>query len=275
MKHCKEPGEFRPTEQQIQYLMELEKTGARRGYIATIARHCSVNHGTVSRYFKACREKGFLTEKDSITPLGRRWLNGYSKLMEDLTIYLRQIGVPEGEIRRQRRQMIENLDHHLLAGMVRKNQETRTDVSRDKGENGSKDFAKELLIYGTYPVGFAVYKMGEEKGFSMANEGFEKPAILRHNKRGSWLVLRTCPLKGRSRIHGELMAGYLDAVKYQQRGVLRQGDLRNRELRIPLEAFSFNKRQGGELSGSILLTVSCSVGRMHMPESTAILVFWA
>lgn len=41
--------------QQIQYLMELEKIGNRRGCVQMAADACGVSHGTVSRFFKSCR----------------------------------------------------------------------------------------------------------------------------------------------------------------------------------------------------------------------------
>lgn len=75
-------------------------------------------------------------------------------------------------------------------------------------------------------------------------------------------------------MNGEAMTGHLESLKFEQDGMLHQAEIKNGVLRIPLDACRFRKRQGGEMSGSIPITVSCSVGRVHMPESTAVLMFW-
>jgi len=54
-----------------------------------------------------------------------------------------------------------------------------------------------------------------------------------------------------------------------QKAVMRDG-----KIRIPLEVCHLRKRQGGELRGELHVMVTCSVGRVHMPESTATLMFW-
>ena len=51
-----------PSMLQIQYLMELEKVGKKRGSVTMIADICGVSHGPVSRFFKECMERGYLTE---------------------------------------------------------------------------------------------------------------------------------------------------------------------------------------------------------------------
>ena len=49
---------------------ELEKTGKKRGSVAMIADTCGVSHGPVSRFFKECIGKGYLTEKYEFTTEG-------------------------------------------------------------------------------------------------------------------------------------------------------------------------------------------------------------
>ena len=45
-------------------------------------------------------------------------------------------------------------------------------------------------------------------------------------------------------------------------------------IKLPLEAFKIHIGMGGEIKGMLPITVTCSVGNGHMPESTALLVFW-
>ena len=95
-----------PTMQQLQYLMELEKLGNRRGNVAMIADICGVHHGSVSRYLKICCENGLLTKEYTFTPNGKLWLDGYKKLIGDLEVYLHNIGMAESEIPGHTKRMI-------------------------------------------------------------------------------------------------------------------------------------------------------------------------
>lgn len=265
-----------PTMQQLQYLIELEKLGNRRGNIAMIAEICGVHHGSVSRYLKICCENGLLEKDYTFTANGKLWLDGYKKVIGDLEIYLRNIGMAESEIPGHVKRMIENLDYHVLVTMLRCDREMRRDHSANKKESTSKKFLSEVLEYGTHPVEFMLFRVGHPEGtqVSMANRGFKRPAYLKHNKRGSWLYLNIQEMIAQSRMSGETMTGHLNSLKFEQEGVLHQTEIKNGQLRIPLDACRFRKHQGGEMSGSISITVSCSVGRAHMPESTAILMFW-
>lgn len=265
----------RPTMIQLQYLMELEKLENRRGIIVQIAEKCGVNHGSVSRYFKSCCEKNYLTLDYRFTELGRAWLKGYKDLIEKLTDYLRKIGVAEKQIPENVKDMIENMDYYTLTSMLRNDQKMKSIYSVGKKEVLSRNFLGEVLTYGNCYVHFMFYRIdNEDDKVSMANRGFHKLGLIRHNKRASWLELSTCEMEANSRINGERMAGHLETLKYEYNGMLHKVDIKDGKLRIPLAACRFHRRQGGEIEGFISVAVTCSVGMMHMPESTALLVFW-
>lgn len=265
----------RPTMLQLKYLMELEKQEFGRGVVGSIAEKCGVNHGSVSRYFKTCCQNGYLTQDYKLTQMGKAWLNGYKDLIDDLTIYLEKIGVAEREIPDNIKDMIENIDYYTLTSMLRNDQRMKSIYSIKKKEVLSRNFLEEVLGYGNRHVDFMLYRMaGEGGGVSMADRGFAKPAYLRHNKRVSWLELEICDMKANSRVDGKEMSGHLESLKYEYNGILHQADVKAGKIRIPLSACHFHRRQGGEFQGSIAVTVTCSVGRGHMPESTAMLLFW-
>lgn len=267
-----------PTMQQIRYLMELERLDNKRGTVAMISEICGVHHGSVSRYLKISCENGLLTKDYEFTKAGRLWLGKYKKLVEDLEGYFQNIGLAGEEIPAAVKKMIENFDYHVLTSMVRTDQEIRRNYSanKDKKKTPMKNFLSEVLKYGTEPVSFMLFRMDHQKGYrvSMANRGFERPAILRHNKRGSWIQLTLKEMSAESRMTGAMMTGHMESMKYEENGVLQQAEIRNGSLRIPLEACHFIRKPGGEVIAMIPVTVTCSVGRNHMPESTAILVFW-
>lgn len=266
-----------PTILQIQYMAELERLGNKRGNVAVIAEKCGVGHSSVSKFFKTCYENGYLTEDYSFTAAGKQWLKSYQEVILGLAEYFQSIGVPEAEIPEQIKSMVENVEYHVLKFMVdnyRNSKNTKT--AEKKREYIFKNKLDEVLKYGSYPVDFILFRLNHQDGttLSMANRGFEKPALLKHNKRGSSLQLTIKKMEAESRIDGRPMEGVLKSLKYEENGMLFQAEIKDGMLRIPLEACLLNVRQGGEVRGIIPVTVTCSVGREHMPESTAMLVFW-
>lgn len=267
----------RPTMQQLQYLIELEKVDKKRGIIAQIAENCGVNHASVSRYLKTCCENEILTKKYEFTEAGKAWFTSYKKLMAELAVYLRSIGIPENEIEENIKDMIENVGHHTLVSILGNVRKTRSTHTLEKKEMFSNNFLKEVLPSKIEcAVYFMIYQLEGKRGISvsMADQGFEKPAILRQNRRGSWLQLTIRDMSAHSRVNGEKMTGHLETLKYEQRGMLIQAEIKNGVVRIPLGACSFHRRKNGEIKGMIPVAMTCSVGRTHMPESTALLVFW-
>ena len=113
-----------PSMLQIQYLLELEKTGKKRGSVAMIADTCGVSHGPVSRFFKECIGKGYLTEKYEFTTEGAHALLTYKRLLRDVKTYLKAMNIPEKEIPEKMKQLIENVDYDLLRTMVRNARQT-------------------------------------------------------------------------------------------------------------------------------------------------------
>ena len=190
--------------------------------------------------------------------------------------YFRSIGIPEAQLEANVRDMIENISCYTISTMLANYKRMQSSHVREKRERLTEQFLREMLPEKIEcPVYFMLYRNKEGKmALSMADHGFEKPAILKHNRRGSWLILKRKEMQGFSRINGEKMSGHLDTLKYDQEGTLIQAECRDDMIRIPLRAFQFHRRQGGEVRGVLSVTMTCSVGRSHMPESTAVLVFW-
>lgn len=269
-----------PTVQQLQYLAELENLKAERGFVVLIAEKCGVTHGVVSRYLKSCIDNGYLTLDYQFTELGQLWLNDYRKLMEDLGEYLRFIGIPEHEIAENVRTLIENTELHTLKAMVR-GYENMMVLKQTGKEKGVPDNLKEELHrYGECRVHFKIYRMNAADGkygqsrFSMANQGFEKLALLGKDDSGEYLEFQIKEMSADSRVDGTRMTGRLEHLRYEEHGVLHTAVIHEGRLRISLDAFRLHRGQGGELIGMAPVTVTCSVGRVHMPESTALMMIW-
>ena len=200
-----------------------------------------------------------------------KWLGEYRQLIRRLRVYFQEMGMDEAETEGNVRVMIEHMEPKTILCMIQKQTEQGS-----LREQEAKQMVGGMIHYGTYPVDFALYRQdGKKQGErSMADRGFQKPALLRHNRRGSYLQLEICETQGKSRVSGITMRGHLESLKYRDRGILCQADIRAGRLKIPLRVFAFRKKQDGTLKGILPVTVSASVGRTHMPESTALLIFW-
>lgn len=269
-----------PTMQQLQYLIELENLKTERGFVVLIAEKCGVTHGVVSRFLKSCIDNGYLTEDYRFTEFGQSWLNDYRKLMSDLEEYLRAVGIPEQELKENVRTLIENTEMHTLKAMVR-NYENTIVMERMRKRGGVPEHMKnELRQHEKCGVYFKIYRIKncgqkvENDPFSMANRGFEKLASLGKDDSGYYLEFRLREMSAGSRVDGTPMSGWLEQLKYELQGVMKLAVIQDRKLKMPLEAFRFHHSQGGEMIGMAPVTVTCSVGRTHMPESTALMVVW-
>ena len=276
-----------PSMLQIQYLLELEKVGKKRGSVAMIADTCGVSHGPVSRFFKECIEKGYLTEKYEFTAEGTHALLTYKKLLRDVKLYLKTMNIPEKEIPDKMKQLIENVDYDLLRTMIRNARQTAEQAAKqDKSQKDAQDsqysrdsnayFIEKILEKGKFQVGISIHQISRnsETRLSMAHRGFEHLASIRNNTRGSWLELTIREIHGRSRIDGTEMSGHLSSLKYEKQGQLYEAVIKDGHLKIPLSACHFFRGRLGNVKGTVHITVACNVGNAHMPESTAVLTFW-
>lgn len=269
----------RPTMLQVKYMEELSKLTAdlrKRGGISAVAEICGVNHSVVSRFFKSCIEAGYINEKNKITDEGMEWLNYYCKIRDELEIYFRDIGVPEAEIADSIADMEENMEPYTIRLMLQC-------FKKSKRKNFYEESKKlnplaSVIEKGQYAVSFRLLKYNRNKGviqgLSMSDKAFEKPALLKVNNRGVFLVLTFKEIYAQSGTTGNLMKGHMTGLKYEFEGKIVKAPVRERKVRIPVEACMYKIYSGGGIRAALPVTFSVNVGNMHMPESTALLVFW-
>ncbi|MCD8356510.1 MAG: hypothetical protein LUE11_08075 [Clostridia bacterium] len=265
-----------PTLLQLQYLRELEQLEVSRGFISLIAERCNVSHVAVSKYMKSCVESGILTGDYAFTEYGRTWLHGYLTLIKELEQYLRDIGVPEQELAENVRTLVESTEQHTLQAMIHSHARAQQKQTAKRRTWLSEGFWEEILQNGSCRVQFKLYRINgtRRNAFSMANHGFDKRAYVVRSEGREYLELTIREMNANSRVDGQLMCGHLETLKYELDELLQIATLEDGRIQIPLEACRFHRGQGGELTGIIPVTLTCSVGRIHMPESTALLTFW-
>lgn len=266
----------RPTMLQLKYLQGLSRVEKKRGAQGSIAEYYNVNRSTVNRFFKNCIERGILTEALEFTAEGQEWLDRYVKLYENLQKYLEEIGARPEEIEETIDIMVEDIDIHMLELMINAHAEKKSVYKRKENEL-DQEIQNNLQKCERHPVVFRLYRMNKKPGQSrdsMAMRGFEETAEIVQDKGESYLELKVKDMSAHSRVSGETMVGKLKTLKYEHDEVLETADIVNNVVRIPMEACKIHKWTGVGTMGVVPVTVTCSVGLVHMPESTALLYFW-
>ena len=266
----------RPTMLQLKYLQGLSRVEKKRGAQGSIAEYYHVNRSTVNRLFKNCNERGILTEALEFTAEGQEWLDRYVRLYENLQKYLEEIGAKPEEIEETIDVMVEDIDIHMLELMINAHAEKKSVYKRKENEL-DQETQNNLQKCERHPVVFRLYRMNKKPGQSrdsMAMRGFEETAEIVQDKGESYLELKVKDMSAHSRVSGETMVGKLKTLKYEHDEVLETVDIVNNIVRIPMEACKIHKWTGVGTMGVVPVTVTCSVGLVHMPESTALLYFW-
>lgn len=266
----------RPTMLQLKYLQGLSRVEKKRGAQGSIAEYYNVNRSTVNRFFKNCIERGILTEALEFTVEGQEWLDRYVRLYENLQKYLEEIGARPEEIEETIDVMVEDIDIHMLELMINTHAEKKSVYKRKENEL-DQEIQNNLQKCERHPVVFRLYRMNKKPGQSrdsMAMRGFEETAEIVQDKGESYLELKVKDMSAHSRVSGETMVGKLKTLKYEHDEVLETVDIVNNIVRIPMEACKIHKWTGVGTMGVVPVTVTCSVGLVHMPESTALLYFW-
>lgn len=122
---------------------------------------------------------------------------------------------------------------------------------------------------------FEKKKMVQKRGIVqlIADRGFERMAKIVHNQEESYLELTVKEMHAMSRVDGRDMAGHLASLKYLSHGSLKMAEIKDGKVRIPLNVCTYEIYDHGIIWGNVSITVACSVGAAHMPESTARLIF--
>ncbi len=266
----------RPTMLQLQYLQSLSKVEKKRGAQGRIAEYYGVNRSTVNRYFNNCIERGILTESLEFTEAGEEWLERYSNLYENLQNYLTEIGAKPEEIDETLDVMVENIDIHMLEMMINAFAAKKS-VYKKKENELDQEIQNNLQKCERHPVVFRLYRMNKKLGQdrdSMAMRGFEDVAEIVQENGESYLELKLKEMAAQSRVNGEMLEGKLKTLKYEHNGVLETADIEDNTVKIPMEVCRIHRWTGIGTMGIVPVTVTCSVGPVHMPESTALLYFW-
>ena len=128
---------------------------------------------------------------------------------------------------------------------------------------------------GSYYFPFIIYReqIKNHNNLSMANKGFENPCELIVKDHEGLVYLAVKTVSAESMSSGKKMEGRVNKMQYLYDGEFRDGGIDGQYVYFPVTALNFiamGKGRDTLLHGSVCLKMQCSVGDMHMPESTAI-----
>ena len=150
----------------------------------------------------------------------------------------------------------------------------RYELRRQK-EFGGEELCRHLAD-GEYSFPFLIYRETVRGGtnLSMANEGFRHPCVLRVADGRGQIVLQPVDLSAKSPLTGRKMNGRVRKLTIlQPDGVFMRAEEDGENLAFSADVLHFlniGAGMGQILHGSVCMRMQCSVGTMHMPESTAI-----
>ncbi|MDE7157683.1 MAG: hypothetical protein K2O02_07000 [Lachnospiraceae bacterium] len=247
--------------------------------VMEIARTLREEHYSISRAIAALEKDGLISKeqprKPHLTEKGRQQAQRYAERINITTSHLLYEGVN-----------MESAANDAYYWALYNTDETM-DVIRSAEEKyrvkyelrDQKQFSGAILCRmlkdGEYQFPFIIYRENAKNGsnISMANEGFEHPCVLSIKDGKGLLRIKALDISANSAVSGKRMRGHVESLKYFDSGSYVNADRSGYVLSIPASAFTFKnigEGIGQILHGQVCMKIRCSVGVVHMPESTAI-----
>lgn len=128
---------------------------------------------------------------------------------------------------------------------------------------------------GSYFFPFTIYRnqIKNQNNISMGNIGFEHPCQLIVKDQEGMIYLMIKTVSAQSASDGRRMEGRVHKMQYWENGQFNNAGIEGRYVYFPINSLTFISMGRGRdtlLHGSVCLRMQCSVGDMHMPESTAV-----
>lgn len=255
-----------------------------------VARIFGVNKSNVSRAINEAVNQGLLTYSDAsyeLTGYGEEYIKAYEYRLDRISEWLKRQGVDSDSARNDSFTLMEVCSEKTLKLLQDKGSMAKIYNNLEKVKNSTKFQGEEILKYideGEYQLPFTFYKISGEgavsgheniemQSVSMANAAFCHPAVLSVSKAGGDICLRIKSMIQKSKANSQKIEGRLKTIKYQMNKKEKIAMLNDEKVYIPIEAMNFLFiKEDNILKGYMKLTMSCTVGEAHMPESAAVLV---
>ena len=142
-------------------------------------------------------------------------------------------------------------------------------------ERFNGDVLCQKMEDGDYQLPFIIYRehVQNNSNISMANDGFEHPCVISVRNGVGTVQLKAISISASSGATGKSMRGRIRSLRYFQNNEFIGAENSGNILSFPASALNFvniGEGAGQILHGTVCLKMLCTVGQVHMPESTAI-----
>lgn len=265
---------------QIQLLLYYLEAEPKKRTVTDSARILGTTKWAVTRALDALEKQDVVERQENrktvLTASGKKLAEKCRGQMKILEQYMQYQDIPPVQIK-------ENALRALSAGF---SDEFMERLAEQEGRMrlkeifaGHRDFhGGDICNYlkdGSYYFPFIIYReqIKNHNNLSMANRGFENPCELIVKDHEGLVYLAVKTVSAESMSSGKKMEGWVNKMQYLYDGEFRDGGIDGRYVYFPVTALNFiaiGKGRDTLLHGSVCLKMQCSVGDMHMPESTAI-----
>ena len=265
---------------QIQLLLYYLEAEPKKRTVTDSARILGTTKWAVTRTLDALEKQDVVERQENrktvLTASGKKLAEKCRGQMKILEQYMQYQDIPPVQIK-------ENALRALSAGF---SDEFMARLAEQEGRMrlkeifaGHRDFhGGDICNYlkdGSYYFPFIIYReqIKNHNNLSMANKGFENPCELIVKDHEGLVYLAVKTVSAESMSSGKKMEGRVNKMQYLYDGEFRDGGIDGRYVYFPVTALNFiamGKGRDTLLHGSVCLKMQCSVGDMHMPESTAI-----
>ena len=265
---------------QIQLLLYYLEAEPKKRTVTDSARILGTTKWAVTRALNALEKQDVVERQENrktvLTASGKKLAEKCRGQMKILEQYMQYQDIPPVQIK-------ENALRALSAGF---SDEFMARLAEQEGRMrlkeifaGHRDFhGGDICNYlkdGSYYFPFIIYReqIKNHNNLSMANRGFENPCELIVKDHEGLVYLAVKTVSAESMSSGKKMEGRVNKMQYLYDGEFRDGGIDGRYVYFPVTALNFiamGKGRDTLLHGSVCLKMQCSVGDMHMPESTAI-----
>ena len=265
---------------QIQLLLYYLEAEPKKRTVTDSARILGTTKWAVTRALDALEKQDVVERQENrktvLTASGKKLAEKCRGQMKILEQYMQYQDIPPVQIK-------ENALRALSAGF---SDEFMARLAEQEGRMRLKEiFAGHRNFHGgdicnylkdgSYYFPFIIYReqIKNHNNLSMANKGFENPCELIVKDHEGLVYLAVKTVSAESMSSGKKMEGRVNKMQYLYDGEFRDGGIDGRYVYFPVTALNFiamGKGRDTLLHGSVCLKMQCSVGDMHMPESTAI-----
>lgn len=247
--------------------------------VTGIAKSLGEEKYTVSRIMSMLEKEGLIDRSESrhpkLTKLGKERAKFYKERISISMNHLTYEGVDVESARNDAYYWaLYNTQQTMdVIGMADQQYQVKYELRGQKKFDGAQ--VCQRLKDENYRFPFVIYREHVRGGsnLSMANEGFEHPCVLCVRNGVGTIQLRALDIEACSGATGKVMCGKVKSVKYMENEKFISAETSGNMIAFPAAVLDFvnvGEGIGQVLHGSVCLKMTCSVGKIHMPESKAI-----